>query len=222
MQNLLGLMPGSSYLVRIRLQTEIPDLRALAFSLEYDQTYIDEIFPFSGGGISSLDFAYPYEIAGIGKMDYANYVFAEGEDIGGTILTGNLRVKADFPNPLPSDETFICFRNIRGYLSDGTEVEIGAQKIPVQIDGIIVVDTKEPSWAQSIQLYPNPVKDQLQLQNNNINIDQLQIFDSNGRAVTGLMQNTNDLDTKQLPAGIYYLRIFSEGQFVVRKFVKMY
>lgn len=220
-EELFNLNPNSNTLIRVRLLTDIPDLKALSFVLEYDKQYIESFIALSSGGAESLAHTQTYGDSTEGRVDFAQYSLPVDSPItSGTLITGSIRVKESFPDPLPSDTTFICFRNVKGYLSDGTEVEIGASKVPVQINDIILVSTQEPEWAAAIRLFPNPVDELLNIGSEAVQIKKLQLFDSQGRLLSSYQKNTQQLNLSGLPTGMYYLRIFSDNQFVVRKFVK--
>lgn len=215
-QPLEGLTPGQSTLIRVTLLTEVDNLRGLAFSIDFDPTYISSIRPLTVSGESNLNHG---ELKN-DHLDFAIYSIGEENTINDRIFTGMLGVSNDFSTPLPTDESFLCFRNIRAYLTDGTAVELGAQKVRVQIDGI-PTSTQEPSWGHSVNIYPNPVQGILHLNTGNTIIERIQVLDSQGKLILTKTNSLKQLDTQRLPKGIYAIRLFSDSEFIVRKFVKM-
>ncbi|MEL6659655.1 MAG: T9SS type A sorting domain-containing protein [Bacteroidota bacterium] len=211
---LTGLTPGEGFFARTRLTEAIPDLRALAFTLEFDPAFF-QIFrtipPSDNGENFRIIQTRP------GLVDFA--LFDEDTTTGFSInfQTYQISIRDDFPADFPTDQTLIRFRNIRGFLIDGTEIELGAMDVPVQIDGI--VSTREPVWAEGLRLFPNPVQSQLQIRTN-ASLERVDIFDSRGRIISTSTTPEAEIDLTALPSGLYHARIHSDGEFVMRKFVK--
>ncbi|MEL7248722.1 MAG: T9SS type A sorting domain-containing protein [Bacteroidota bacterium] len=211
---LIGLSPGEGFFGRTRLTASIPDLRAIAFTLEYDPAFFNILrsIPATSNGENFL-IIQPQT----GLVDYASF----DEDISTSFpvnfQTWQVTIRDDFPPDFPTDQTLIRFRNIRGWLIDGTEIDLGATDVPVQIDGI--VSTSEPVWAEGLRLFPNPVQDQLQIRTN-ASLERVDIFDSRGRLISTSTTPNTEIDVTALPSGLYHARLHSEGEFVMRKFVK--
>ncbi|MEL7425178.1 MAG: T9SS type A sorting domain-containing protein, partial [Bacteroidota bacterium] len=206
---LTGLTPGEGFFARTRLTEAIPDLRALAFTLEFDPAFfrIFRTIPSSDNG-ENFRIIQPRN----GLVDYA--LFDEDITTGFSInfQIYQVTIRDDFPPDFPTDETLIRFRNIRGFLIDGTEIELGAADVPVQIDGI--VSTREPNWAEGLRLFPNPVQDQLHVRTN-ASVARVDIFDSQGRMILTSADANAVIDVQELPTGLYHARIHSSGEFVM-------
>ena len=196
---------------------DIPDLRAIAFTLEYDPSFYLR-FTFLGSTSTEEDYLIlNRDIPG--RIDYSYYETDPAASIeAGSLFPLSIRVRDDFPTDPPSQETQVRFRNLKGWLSDGTEVDLGAATANIQVD--VVVNTDEPLWAQNISIYPNPVKDRLIIQTESTTIDAIQLLSCDGRRLLQTANNEHEIDVATLPSGIYYARIFSQGNFVVRKFLK--
>ncbi|MEO0877742.1 MAG: T9SS type A sorting domain-containing protein, partial [Bacteroidota bacterium] len=211
---LIGLSPGEGFFGRTRLTEPIPDLRAIAFTLEYDPAFFNILrsIPATSNGENFL-IIQPQT----GLVDYASF----DEDISTSFpvnfQTWQVTIRDDFPADFPTDQTLIRFRNIRGWLIDGTEIDLGATDVPVQIDGI--VSTSEPVWAEGLRLFPNPVQGLLQIQATQA-VEQVDIFDSQGRIVNNYQWSGTTIDVSSLAAGFYFARIHAQGGFATRKFVK--
>lgn len=83
-----------------------------------------------------------------------------------------------------------------------------------------VVSTREVNTLP-VALFPNPVKDVLNIQLEYSDATTtLRLLDSQGRVVMSQAQATNTLDISQLPNGIYWLELESEGKTASRKVVK--
>lgn len=83
----------------------------------------------------------------------------------------------------------------------------------------------EPAWAAQVQVFPNPVQEQLQ-----IVLDlpewaesRISLFDINGRLAVPpqtLRQKQMPIDLSRLPAGVYLLRIEHNNRFIYRRVVR--
>ena len=96
----------------------IEDLRAVAFTLEYDPAFYSNFFalsvPPSAGNLFMANDDTP------GLIDYSLYVLDSDNSIeSGNLLILRFNIREDFPADFPTDETQVRLRNIRGFLSDG-------------------------------------------------------------------------------------------------------
>jgi len=108
-----------------------------------------------------------------------------------------------------------------------TQDDNGCFAISSSIDATFT-STNELKEIQSISIYPNPVKELLQinLELEKAGIYYLEIIDTNGKV---LLENNYNLQTKEevifntalFPAGIYFIKIKNENGQLVRKFVKI-
>lgn len=214
---LTGLSPGESLFARVRLDVDVEDLRAIAFTLEYDPAFF-QTFNHLGGSSTADDYiTFNSDVPGL--LDYSQYETDAASTIGiGNLFPMQVRIRNDFPPGNSSAETQVRFRNIRGWQSDGTEIDLGAASVDIQVD--IVSATDEPAWAQSLSIFPNPVEDRLFLQTETSTIEEIQVLDTSGRQLIQVINTDNQIDLSLIPSGLYYARIFSQGEFVVRKFIK--
>ena len=84
----------------------------------------------------------------------------------------------------------------------------------------------EPAWVSGIELYPNPVRDELKIKGTNAGM-KIRVFDANGHAVSlpqgGELQASDGLTILRvgsLPSGLYLLQLVQDGQTHVLRFVK--
>lgn len=70
------------------------------------------------------------------------------------------------------------------------------------------------------KLYPNPVKDRLYIQSNNIEIHSVSIFDILGKAVLIDDEIDNFIDISSLNRGMYLVKLTSNGKSVTKKIIK--
>ncbi len=73
-----------------------------------------------------------------------------------------------------------------------------------------------------LSLYPNPVKDRLNIKTSGSLIDKVAtVFDVSGRKVFSQKLKVESLDVSKLNSGIYFLRLESNGKVMKKKFSKM-
>ena len=221
--NFDNLAPGeATALGRVRLAIPVPELYALAFSLEYDTAYFEII----RGEPSGYDFEERSFRSGVrhparpGDFDFARA--STGGDIEVGLMTLlYIKVKEAFTYPLPADTSLIRFKNIKAIRADGTEIEIGGTAVVARFQGI-VVDTEEPPVAQDIRLFPNPTTGRLELRFPGHQLDGIEVLDATGKRVwrqSSRLADAASLELPKLSAGIYFVRMRLGENVVVRKVV---
>ena len=84
----------------------------------------------------------------------------------------------------------------------------------------------EPAWASGIELYPNPVRDELKIKGTDAGM-KIRVFNANGHAVS--LPQGNEIQASDgltilrvgsLPSGLYLLQLVQDGQTHVLRFVK--
>jgi len=70
-----------------------------------------------------------------------------------------------------------------------------------------------------VQIYPNPVKDELRIANNELKISKIAILDLVGQTIYQF-NNTNLINVSHLPSGTYFIRIETDSGIVTKKFIK--
>ena len=74
-----------------------------------------------------------------------------------------------------------------------------------------------------ITLIPNPTSGELRIENGELRIEKVEVFDVYGRIHSSLVTRHASLITiniSHLPAGLYFVKIYTEAGMVVRKVVK--
>ncbi|MBO4654305.1 MAG: C10 family peptidase [Bacteroidales bacterium] len=72
-----------------------------------------------------------------------------------------------------------------------------------------------------IQLYPNPASDYLYVTiPESMTVNQLDIFNMEGQLIKTVKGNVSSINIAELSKGLYFIRIHTEGEIIVRKFVK--
>jgi hypothetical protein len=73
----------------------------------------------------------------------------------------------------------------------------------------------------SFSMYPNPVENELNIQNTlNKSIDKIQIMDITGKVVKNIIRTSETINISELKAGFYMVMIYSENQIYTSKIIK--
>jgi hypothetical protein len=65
----------------------------------------------------------------------------------------------------------------------------------------------------SIKIYPNPVSDILYIQNENVDISSIELYDVHGKQLLSITDKVNQINVENLNTGIYFLKImFDRGE----------
>ena len=76
---------------------------------------------------------------------------------------------------------------------------------------------------KQITIYPVPAKDKLFLENDNLIITEIEIFDLNGRIIyqsNEVFNQTKTVDISELQAGLYFIKFINEKNNIIKKFIK--
>jgi len=74
--------------------------------------------------------------------------------------------------------------------------------------------------SSNIKIYPNPATDVLIIENGELKIENVAIFDIIGKKVSSFQHSTNIINVSMLPHGIYLVKFETDSGVVTRKFVK--
>jgi hypothetical protein len=72
----------------------------------------------------------------------------------------------------------------------------------------------------SVEIYPNPVKDMLQIENGEQRINRIEIVDLSGKVIFQSNSLRNQINVSDLSQGIYFVKLETEKGTVTKKFVK--
>jgi uncharacterized repeat protein (TIGR02543 family) len=72
----------------------------------------------------------------------------------------------------------------------------------------------------NIEIYPNPVKDMLRIENGKLSITRIEIADLSGQVIYQFNNLRNQINVSALPQGIYFLKLETDKEIVTKKFVK--
>ncbi len=216
---------------RIKLNVNQSDsLYGLSLVIEYDTSFF-ELFTFLNSFNIWENSSNAYSLGKVvpekGEIHLAT-VKTDGTngltEIG--TATGDIFLKAKV-TPYQLVESLIRVKNIKAILNDGTEIDYGATSFLATINnlngnGTILND--ENIDRTTINIFPNPTSNILNVKMENPTQANFTIFDIYGKKVlekNGVHQSEIQLSTSTFSQGIYFLKIEMDGKEVVKKFIKM-
>ncbi|MGH1435436.1 MAG: lamin tail domain-containing protein [Lewinella sp.] len=109
-----------------------------------------------------------------------------------------------------------------GQFDNSEPYDGGYQLLPRYLDDIeVIIATSEPTWAQGVELFPNPVADQLTIRGE-VEFEALSLKNELGQTLrTWKASGTQaSVDISSLPAGMYFLELQATGEKVTRRIIK--
>lgn len=156
----------------------------------------------------SADFWF-VKLNNVGIIEWQNTIGGEGTEIGGISIQ---KTDGDFLTGGTSNS------NISG---DKTENSRGGFDYwIIKHDSMLGID--ENTFANAITIYPNPVKNILQINTQDKTIDQINIYSALGSRVRQLDIDTVSptMDVSSLASGVYYVQLYSGKNVALKKFIK--
>ena len=225
LQNFDNIAPGNQILTYIGLINEVPDLKVVSLSIEYDTSFFVGYYCEEDCIEFSLENSVFISANNqIGQLDITQFVLDDQEEIDQTFTEGIVRLYArdTFYEPLPSNQTQLRFKNIKAYLKDGTYIQLGGQTVTAVFPGI-AVSTNDLSNPDEINIFPNPTTDQVRIESTQSRIENIQVFDATGQLVLSHLAIAKHQETIDLSAyanGIYFIQIRTDKGITTKKVIK--
>lgn len=73
---------------------------------------------------------------------------------------------------------------------------------------------------KNVNIFPNPVKDELIIENKGMFVKKIEILDVSGKTICHFNDLRNQINVSMLPKGIYFIRIETDREIEMKKFVK--
>ncbi len=227
--NLDTLNPGDLGLAEFNLNQE-ENLYGLAFTVEYNPELLilENSIPLSLWNNLPSDESYLFQKT---QPEKGEYHFVHVKTDGENSISDNEAILRIFFKAKDSNyeliQTIIRIKNIKAILNDGTVLDYGASDYIVNIanpDGNGIVLENENLENQTIQIFPNPTSDILNIKMEKPTQANFSIFDIYGKKVlekNRINQSEIQLSTSNFSQGIYFLKIEMDGKELVKKFIKM-
>lgn len=215
--------PSESYFGRIQLDAP-PKLKGLAFELEYDPRYLELTLSGDADPITDTRISIAQHASNAPVLQYADFQLGdENSWINGDLIfkAFNLHTYDSYTEPLPSDTTYLRFRNVLAVKPDGAVLDLGGMDAMVLFDGLPIVSTREDTMPE-LSVYPNPSNGQLHVRAPGQEWESIRLISPTGQVLLqqqGYFSETQDLDLSGFPAGLYWLQVESQGQWANRKVI---
>lgn len=211
----LGL--GESIVTDVQLIEQLPDLYGLAFTMEYDTRYLTVNAAFVSGNLDYINFK-PEE----GLVEFAVISSAPSTPLDVfTLIRFFLNTYDEYPEPLPSDTTFVRLKNIKGVASDGSPISLGAMPLLVTLqDDLITSSSTAPAAPVPVRIFPNPTTGWLNIHSDTAPIQSLRLLSTSGQSLltqNNINERQYQIALQDLPHGIYFLQVQMANQRFVRK-----
>jgi len=130
---------------------------------------------------------------------------------------------------LPVDIISECDKDVY-YCWVRHESQYGCKSEPVRVTINILgcrtphAATEETLSNSSLQIYPNPAKDELRIESGELSIEKVEVVDLSGCTVetwrAASLQNSATINISALPQGVYLIKVYTDKGLVVSKVMK--
>ncbi|MBI9035743.1 MAG: T9SS type A sorting domain-containing protein [Bacteroidales bacterium] len=160
-------------------------------------------------GIYERDDFFLMKLNSIGELDWERTFGSDGADIGRGLEQ-------------TSDQGFIlCGQYAANYTTSYYDLYL----VKTDPDGIVTDIHSTEQTVNSFKVYPNPVLDKLlvEIMEDKTSFSSLEIMNSKGSIIfqKEATDNILEIDVSEFPAGIYYIKVFSNAIAETLKFVKL-
>ncbi len=121
----------------------------------------------------------------------------------------------------PSDDAYPVYEELaRGYWSSNGHLWLG--NWDTMTPGTMILDGNylsiEEQTIDQLDIYPNPVQDELIIQGGDVDVDEAVIYSITGKAVLrSSLANTSTINVSELYNGVYLLELYNEGEYLGTK-----
>ncbi len=210
------LLTNKSY--RLFCDLNLTEVQSLGFELEIDTNYIKVDTIFTSNAFTSNGLVRKNN----GTLDLATSTWSKTSDFTSKIGPRFTFVARQLTPIYPSRCTKIRVKNIVAFKKDGTPITLTAKDMELCFTDI-TTGNEDLVLPNPIQVMPNPFEAQLTIKNYAAENVGIQLFDVVGRSVKKqkvAAEATAQLDTNDLPKGVYFLECSNGKQHWTTKVVK--
>lgn len=164
-------------------------------------------FSFNGTGSVST----PHNV----KVNDMNAVYIASKAYAGSYYLNTVNGVTAFYKSVSGTEPTI--KSFSSFLSPS--ISVTAPNLPIKLDGVSLNTENYGQMVNSFRVYPNPVKDVLNI-DFNTNNTLCEIFDMQGKMVLKLASGNTQFNVSNLPKGIYTLKITDSEKTLTYKIIK--
>ncbi len=78
----------------------------------------------------------------------------------------------------------------------------------------------QENTSADFKIYPNPVSDQLFISSENLQVENIRIYEISGKQVLNIERSETSIDVSQLTEGIYFIEVTSQEGTSSQRFIK--
>jgi hypothetical protein len=161
-----------------------------------------------------------YAGAGV-ALSTGNYTLSQLQALG--ILNddvSSLKVSSGYQVQLYADDNFLGNSQTFG-VDNSCLVTNGFNDAASSIKIFAVAPAKSKGLITGLQIYPNPVLNELRLQSGeDLTGALIKVYDFSGRELIATRNTNNRLNVSRLSAGVYTLTVIKNGKIISSRFVK--
>ena len=170
------------------------------------------------GAINNNSF-WEYAATGVAKVDYlpATEALFQPTNSGPQTTEGYSTCEIVFPGSVQNVRVRITGRS-------STTTDTWLVDNLVLTGEFLMTRAKEITDEMSLMITPNPSTDKFTIQSPHVRIERIEVVDAMGKSVLkgpSIPRDEPQVDSKEWPEGIYFIKVFLEGKVVVKKVVKM-
>jgi len=154
-----------------------------------------------------------------GTLTYQWYISPTNSNIEGDIIEGATEAEYSPSTAETGTKWYYCIVTNTNNEATNKTATVTSNAVAVTVENAQNLQT--PNAANSISIYPNPVKDKLKIENGQLKIENVEIFDISGIKIVNYQLSTvNSIDVSTLSQGIYFVKIETAEGIVMKKIVK--
>lgn len=178
----------------------------------------------------SLIFSGDLDISGIGACNDFNGNFSY-DDVNDLLILNSFSAsqnQCDSQEQTDFETDYFNFLTINATFSYSTLWDSNGEYLELELNpGTIFYYRDYPLFSvddikfSKATIYPNPTSNYLYISTDNITVDSILVYSITGKQILNqaTIQN-NMVDVSSLSEGIYFIEIYSEGNKIIRKFIK--
>jgi len=169
----------------------------------------------NGGSSWTSSFIYPFAFYDLTAVHFTSPNVGYVNNMGGIYQT--IDGGTNWTSQTISPSTII--EQIK-FANDTIGYALGDSGIYKTTNAGLILSVKEINNVSDFQIYPNPVKDVLQLRGlDKFSIITIQLYDLKGKLIKDISPTTNELNVLEYNKGIYFLRIQTDNTLLTRKVI---
>jgi hypothetical protein len=83
-----------------------------------------------------------------------------------------------------------------------------------------VLNTENVFDNSNVFIYPNPIRNRLNIQTNNLDVTSIEIFDIKGQKIIEKESPSENINLSSLNNGLYFIKFYTDTNILIRKFIK--